>query len=198
MINKIIEAIKDRIFTDEHYRKIEEVCIKYKLNDNQIAHIDAVVSSLLLGTIEEVKFPIEIAKRAEINIDVAKQIAGDLNYRVVKPFHNALLNDISEIKKVENKQTEVSPPIPHINQQPPSSKPKITSDLQSTTPVSPFKGATKSYTTKQAILNEIENPPRTTIKRYVVEYDHEPMKDTSHLITNKRDEILKLQDHYND
>ncbi len=41
------------------------------------------------------------------------------------------------------------------------------------------------HLTKEHILSQIENPPRTVIKKYVIE--HEPIKDPSHLIDDTID-----------
>lgn len=51
---------------------------------------------------------------------------------------------------------------------------------------------------RDEMLQHIEKPFKTIIKKYVIEYDHQPMKDTSHLIEDKADDILKLEEHYKD
>ena len=61
-------------------------------------------------------------------------------------------------------------------------------------PVQSKQAPQQESLSRNDILHEIENPPRTVIRKYVLE--HAPITDPEHLIDDSIDERTKLEDHY--
>jgi hypothetical protein len=212
MINTILIEAQKIINSEDFWKKIDELVYTFELSENDQDNLSSTLSRIISGEIPEKDFVDYFLTGSDIKKDMGERIYEETRKKILIPFQNR----VAEIVKnhPENKvagdtsaEKPETPParvplreaIPVRNVQPQTQLTQSSTPPIRPTPTPPAQPSPQpSYQiNKQTILNEIENPPRTTIKRYVVEYDHEPIKDSSHLIGDKVDETLKLQDHYN-
>lgn len=212
MINTILATAQNIIGSPSLLKTFSEIQYTFSLSEDDLAYLKTTTNAVLLGKIPEKDFVSYFIDGSDIKKDMGQRIYEEVKIKILNPFKQRVAEIVKNHpeeaakiieEKIQNKAS-LRDALPFQPQQ------RIETLTQTPFPESQankvFTEAkplySKTYTTKEAILNEIENPPRTTIKRYVVEYDHEPkrepLNDTSHLIGNKRDETLKLQDHYND
>lgn len=212
MIKQLSDKISNIVLSEEHTAKVKLVCDNYGLSEDDFYQIDAILSSVLLGSVEESFLLSTILEKVEINMGMAEKLTNDLKRKIIAPFKEWLNNEmalfiktgqsaevVSEDTASSSAPAEHAQAIPDISistfRQTPSSLSEIASEPQRPAPIAPAPRKEESLS-KADILDQIENPPRTVIKKYVLE--HEPITDPDHLIDDKIDNVPKLQDHYND
>jgi len=164
----------------EVYRKIQLVAKKYQLNDDQERILQNITIFVLMVTESVEALPERFADEMDISSEKANNLAKDIEEYVLQKVRNYLAENERDLisddtgTEVEESQTKASQQL----QQP----------LQPSSSLQPQP--TIEALTKATILSEIENPPRTVIKRYVLE--HEPITDPEHLIDDSIDERPRL------
>lgn len=182
MINNLLTETKNYIHTDAYYASMQTIAKFYQFNGDEEGMLIGRTNALLLGSIKEENFLGELMSELEIPEAKAKSLEERIKKEIIAPFKQKLITMLSGIPDV-----------------PTTSKPQSvvgfnasTDTLRQAPQVQPVRP--QEPMTKEHILSQIENPPRTVIKRYVIE--HEQIEDAAHLIDDKIDNRPKLQDHY--
>lgn len=181
------EFIKDRLaglppelvklmVSPELPRKIELLAKKYSLDETQEIVLQNEISFLLLVIASLDELPIHLEEGLVVTLENADLISQDVRDYILKSVDQYLAHNRNELI-VSDEPGEI----------PQTSGPFSTQTLED--PITP---------SKEKILQEIENPSRTSIKRYAIEYDHKPLQDSTHLLDDKVDDVIKIEERYND
>jgi hypothetical protein len=220
----IPQELKNYIASDELDRRIELLGKKYKLTDEQLTVLQNEVSFILLLIESTDNLILNLEKEMGLPLETADNVAKDVMEYVLNRVDPYLIHNKEDLVVVDDdtstfhSEKEVGQindtsyqDIEKINTgfQPEktagmtNAEDKNTEDMDSRLIAAGMTKGNKTNTyqpnpSKSAILEHIENPPKTVIKKYVIEYDHPPLQDTSHLIDDKTKNTLKLQEHYLD
>jgi len=207
------EELQKFIMSEGLSRKVQLVAKKYRLSDDQerILHNETVLVLLVLDSVDALHLNIE--ESLGLAPALAENLALDIVEYVFKGVDQYLAHTQAELLIPESysnvpltlKPEEatalvfVAPQIP-VQQAPAQPIQKEifqTSTIRQQAPIiqpQPQQAPYQDSLNKHDILHEIENPPRTVIKKYVLE--HEPITDPEHLIDDSIDARTKLEDHY--
>lgn len=175
MINNLLTETKKFIDSEEYYASMQSISHYYQLSEDREGMLIGRINAFLIGDLKEENLIGELISELEITEAKAKNIEERVKKEIIIPFKQKL---VSLLNKTE------------VNNSLKSSPTTIQSPQKITQPRPP------ESLTKASILSEIENPPRTVIKRYVIE--HEPIADPAHIIDDTIDERPKLEEHYKD
>lgn len=180
MIASIVKFANEYTGSDEFYDTVKSIVRRFDLNEYDLGYISSLSAKVILGEITDKEFVPQLMELSELKKDVCDKVHFTVKELILTPFKIQLRQFVN--------QDEIEKILP-LEPNPPASKPALSSVL----PVAPKQ---EEKLSKADILSQIENPPRTVLKRYVIE--HEPITDPEHLIDDKIDTVPKLQDHYND
>jgi hypothetical protein len=182
MINLILQEAKKYLGSEQYAKELNLLANTFLLNEDDLGYLAMITNDVISGAVAEESFLKELRNVSNIKKDVAEKLDKEVKERIFKPFKNRIERMLKEDSNLNNP----------INVEPQ----KITTlRTLSSAPQQPQPHPSQPLT-KASILAEIENPPRTVVKRYVIE--HEPIKDPGHLIDDTIDQRKKLEDHYND
>lgn len=179
MINLLLQEGKRYLSSDEYSKSLAVIANNFVLDEDEMGYLSMAISGVISGSVPEESFTKKLRDLSEIKRDKIDKIYAQAREHIFIPFKKRLSD------MLQNTQMPVTPPhepdtigittLRQPSQPTPASAPSPTPDLP----------------TKSSILSEIENPPRTVIKRYVLE--HEPITDPDHLIDDTIDERPRLQ-----
>lgn len=177
------EELQKFIVSEGMSRKVQLVAKKYRLTDDQerILHNETVLVLLVLDSVDALHLNIE--ESLGLAPALAENLALDIIEYVFKSVDQYLAHTQEELLIPEsslNNSTNSTPTPVQIQKEAPLI-------VQSQIPQ-------QESLSRNDILHEIENPPRTVIRKYVLE--HAPITDPEHLIDDSVDARTKLEDHY--
>lgn len=179
MIKNLTEETIRYLGSKEFSSVIQRVAQYFNLNQDEEGMVFGKVNALLLGQFPEDQFLGELISELEITKAKAENIENHIKKEVIVPFKQKLATMLTGT--------------PSVAPAPVFKEPSITTLRQSSsTPIPPVAPTPRpeENLSKAAIISEIENPPRTTIKRYVLE--HDPITTPDHLIDDVVDERPRL------
>lgn len=211
MINNLLLETRKYVDSQAYYSAIKTIALFYQFNADEEGMLVGRVNALLTGMIKEENFLSELMSELEIPEQKAKSLEERIKKEIVAPFKAKLISVLSSAPDVPtapraptivgfNASTDTlrqqQNPTPVIPKPQAPSRPPAPQQAMPRPAVQQPGQRPAEPMTKEHILSQIENPPRTVIKRYVIE--HEPIEDVAHLIDDKVDSRPKLQDHYTD
>ena len=160
------------IDSDDYYASMQLIAKFYDFTEDEVGMLIGRIDAYLMGNITNENLIPELISELDITEDKAKSIADRVKKEVILPFKEKLAATPSI-----SKAPAPTSPFP-THQTPP--QPRVEEPM-----------------TKEHTLAQIENPPRTIIKKYVlVHEEHGPVKDTDHLIDDPAHHRAKLEAHY--
>lgn len=215
MINNLVREARKFLESREYDLAMEKIIADFGLTEDEGGVLAGKTNMVILGEIEEEDFISVLMDYLEIDERKAQSIKEKVYKDLITPFSKKLMSQIAANTGDQSASADPSIAAPaapssvvlpeHAEavpansittfRQAPSSLSEIESQSQKLAPVAPIPRKEESLS-KADILDQIENPPRTVIRKYVLE--HEPITDPDHLIDDKIDNVPKLQDHYND
>jgi hypothetical protein len=205
-LKELPEELKAYLVSEELSRKMHLVSRKYRFDERQENLFENEVTYVLLVLDSVDNLSPSFQEALGIDSETAEELATDVRDYLLSEIMPYLAPTEADLiideegtdseKKVKVSMTEEGTQV-QIESSAPQSSPVSTSSHLDPQPWEnrPLSHEEESLT-KADILAQIENPPRTVIKKYVIE--HEPIIDPQHLIDDTVDERPKLQDHYND
>lgn len=168
MINIILNFGKEYIDSEDYAKSFGNITSYHDLSEDDEGTLLGLINSVITGQTSENNFRERCISSTDLSREKVEKIYTEIKKEIFDPFK-------IKISEIVGK---------HIDE--------IPSSLE-TPPLEIKRGAggVPESITKSSILEGIENPPRTVIKRYVLE--HEPITDPEHLIDDSVDERLKLQ-----
>lgn len=193
----IPSELKNLLVSPEFPRRISLIAKKYRFSEDQEKIIRNEILYLCLGLESLASFPIELKEGLSLSDDTTDSLTRDIMDYILKNVRELLVPRDEDLLAQPEKITET--PI-QLNPTPISKniKTEIPNIQKSPTPKEIASVEGEDHPTKHEILNEIERPPRTVLKKNKVVYDHDPVNDTSHLLDDKIDDVIKLEESYND
>lgn len=217
--------LQQLITSAELPRKISLVAKKYHFNADQERLLGNEVGLILLILDSTANLPKNLREGLGVSFSQALSVSMDVTNYIFNEVTEFLVHD-----DIENSEDEVIQPeieIPEKKEPPhePMSKMEITPEPLSVPipkpppppipvldiklePWAPLRAVAAlgeaahltESTAKHDILNHIENPPRTSIKKHTDQYviEHDIVTDPAKLIDDKVDNVLKLQEIYLD
>jgi len=189
MINYIITEAKKFIASEEYDKSIENLGKQFALSEDELGSLYSVAGAVMIGEITEEGFVKDLTDRTEIKTVKAVQVYNSAREQILTPFKKKLAISLSDAPEDKSSPSAIQDPIsllrtPSPAYVPPAPRPQPPAQ-QPPRPTPPESLA------KEDIMSAIENPPRTVIKRYVLE--HEPITDPEHLIDDTVDERPRLE-----
>ena len=190
------EELQKFIVSEGMSRKVQLVAKKYRLNEDQerILLNETTLVLLVLDSVDALHLNLEDS--LGLAPALAENLALDIIEYVFKSVDQYLAHTQEELLVPDVVQSEPKVEVPAQNQ----TQKEIfqTTTLRAQTSIIPSPQVApvvdQELLNKNHILHEIENPPRTVIKKYVLE--HDPITDPDHLIDDTIDARTKLEDHY--
>jgi len=206
MINSILKASKEYIDSKDYDQALNSIRSEFTLNEDDLGYLSSIVNSIILGTIPEESFVESLKDISDIKMALAQELYRRSKELIFTPFKTKLAKTV-----IDKQQEAVSEGMlkadmvivpksnllrqdPEIMKQAPIVQPQPQPIIRQQ-PIQPQPAPYQDSLNKHDILHEIENPPRTVIKKYVLE--HEPITDPEHLIDDSVDARTKLEEHYN-
>ncbi len=171
MIKTILTEANKFVNSSEFDDLVAKIAEDFSVADSDVSYLSSSISAVILGSISEGDLVNDILSTSEIRKDTAERIFSIVKQFIFRPFKER----VAAIVKKNMEAGIQEPEIP---------------------PTEPMATYLAEGVKKDDILQSIENPPRTVIKRYVLE--HEPIMDTNRLIDDRIDNTIKLEDHYAD
>lgn len=190
MINNLKIETQKYMESEEYENEISIISRFFELSEDEEGILFGKVYELLLGNFKEEDLFSQLLNSLDTTTTKARGIEERVKKDIVTPFKQRLVKMLSNPSNTFDVKAPIASqtpsPIQTLRQQ------KVTPQTPPT-PIQQPKTAFESLA-KKDILHQIENPPRTVIKRYVLE--HEPITDPEHLIDDTIDERPKLEDHH--
>lgn len=218
-LNALPEELQKFILSETLERKTQLVAKKYRLTEKQEAKLSNEILLVLLVLDSVDSLHLNIENTLTLTPEISENLALDISDYILKSVDKYLAHTQEELFKsktiedegsvayssVVNAPIKEEKPIPEINLDEvepessiPTEEPLINFVPKGTMRQNVFSNSLPEVPeeplTKEHILNTIENPPRTVIKKYVLE--HEPITDPEHLIDDTIDHRAKLESHY--
>jgi len=176
--NKLPSDLKEIIISVESFEKIQEIGKKYSLMLDDISELNDEINLLILGLTKQNDFVRNIAKRLEINDDMAYKISEDVNSEILDSIRDSL-RELQEKEEQDTTEVEETPKIQIPPTQPIQSE-KVIADIERIgqfTLEKTIPSSSQQYNdtnlNREEILKSIEDKPK--------EEDHIPLVD--HLLT---------------
>jgi len=194
MINSILTKSKEYIDSKEYDHALNSIGSEFLLNEDNVGYLASTINSIILGVFPEESFVENLKGISDIKTDLAQDLYRRSRELIFTPFKASLAKlvidkqqesivPLSPVEKVV-RQEEVKP----VEELPQPEVQPIQPQIQSQPIIQ------QESLNRHEILHEIENPPRTVIKKYVLE--HQPITDPEHLIDDSVDARKKLEEHY--
>ncbi len=214
MINSILIEANRYLNSNEYQKTLDSISSEYSLNPDNYGYLYSVLSSIVSGEIPEDKFVAELRNASDLNRDTINSLVKRCKELILVPFKARIAKLV-----IDKQQEAFSGSVPHtaplsvppvdklLRKETPAQQPEELIHFVPQQPVEPAAPVAPSFVPrprpqaqerldKSSILEGIENPPRTVMKKYVLE--HEPITDPDHLIDDTVDQRTKLESHYND
>ena len=196
MINLLLQEGKKYLESSEYANSLNAMANEFALTEDEIGYLSVAIHDVVSGTIPEESFAKELKDLSDIKRDKIEKIHAEAKEKIFVPFRKHLENVLKSAPSVPDQPKPAgtagistlrqsfssqafSSPAPVAQPQPQQPRPQ------------PAPRVPEAMPTKAALISEIENPPRTVIKRYVLE--HEPITDPEHLIDDSVDERPRLE-----
>jgi len=102
-LQKLPEDLKDAIFSEENTTVLLAIGKKYNLPIDKIGELSTATNYIILGAIKPGEYIAELAKRLEVDKEVARKIAHDVNEKIFSKIRESL----KKIHKID--ETSTSP-----------------------------------------------------------------------------------------
>ena len=190
MINNLISEIQKYTSSEEYNNSLEIVARFYQLNESEEGILSGRTELYLIGDLTNNQYIDDLVVWLDISVDKAKTIENKVRTEIMLPFKQ---------KQAAMPAQSAAEPVPIVDAPSPIETLRQPATSPFTTHQSHPPLRVEEPMTKEHILSQIENPPRTVIKKYVIEHEtHPPIKDPEHLIDNAVEQRAKLEAHYKD
>ena len=186
MINLILQESKKYLDSPEYLHSLETISNNFSLDEDESAYVSVAAQNIITGAIAEENFIRELRDLSEIKSETVNKIYIEAKRIIFAPFKN-YINKV--VNNSDSSQESVG--VPSSNPAPTVSIPSSANTLRQQPTPEDHQTRLEESLTKAHLLSQIENPPRTVIKKYV--FEHEPITDTEHLIDDSIDTRPRLE-----
>ena len=89
-LRKLPRDLRNAIFSEDMTTKMGAIAKRYGLSIDQLGELDTVTNDIILGFIHPRDYTTELSKNLNIGIDVAKNIAKEVNEQIFSPIRESL------------------------------------------------------------------------------------------------------------